>query len=65
MYLFLVSVKFVYLVCVDKMPKKNPQRTPPPEPENVSKHSRGASHKCRCINLWDEAEMVWFLQEYN
>ena len=45
MYLFLVSVKFVYLVCVDKMPEKKPQRTPPPEPENVSKHSRGASHQ--------------------
>ena len=46
------------------MPKK-PKCTPPPEPKNVGERSYGASHKCHKINLWDEAEMVWCLEEYN
>ena len=50
------------------MPKKNPttsKHTPPPEPENVGRRCRGASHKKCKINLWDESEMVWCLQEFN
>ena len=46
------------------MPKKR-KHTLPPEPKNVGKRSHGASHKHHKINLWDEAEKVCCLEEYN
>ena len=47
------------------MPKNKAKKDTSPEPENVGKCSRGASHKLRCMNLWEEEEIIWCLKEYN